>query len=124
MSSSRPADVVSILPDVDIVSDPSAVATHPDVDLVVIASPNETHAPLAEAAMRAGRNVVVDKPFTITVEEARNLGAVAREKNVLLSVFQNRRWDCDFLTVRDAIRQDLVGRRCLLRRWHGAAMTP
>jgi predicted dehydrogenase len=60
--------------------------------------------------MRAGRNVVVDKPFTITVDEARHLAAVAAEKNVLLSVFQNRRWDSDFLTVRDAIRQDLLGR--------------
>jgi predicted dehydrogenase len=110
VSSSHPIDVKAVLPDADVVSDPKALATHPDIDLVVIASPNETHAPLAEAAMRAGRNVVVDKPFTITVEEARNLGAVAREKNVLLSVFQNRRWDSDFLTVRDAIRQDLVGR--------------
>jgi predicted dehydrogenase len=110
VSSSHPADVKLLLPDVDVVSDPKALATHRDVDLVVIASPNETHAPLAEAAMRAGRNVVVDKPFTITVEEARHLGAVAAEKNVLLSVFQNRRWDSDFLTIRDAIRRDLVGR--------------
>jgi predicted dehydrogenase len=110
VSSSRPADVKAVLPDVDVVSDPKALATHPDVDLVVVASPNETHVPLAEAAMRAGRNVVVDKPFTITVAEARQLAAVAREKNVLLSVFQNRRWDSDFLTVRDAIRRDLVGK--------------
>ncbi|HEX9085555.1 MAG TPA: oxidoreductase, partial [Gemmatimonadaceae bacterium] len=110
VSSSRAADVASILPDVDVVADPKALATHPGVDLVVIASPNETHAPLAETAMRAGRNVVVDKPFTITVEEARHLAAVAAEKNVLLSIFQNRRWDSDFLTVRDAIRQDLLGR--------------
>jgi predicted dehydrogenase len=110
VSSSHPADVLAVLPDVDVVSDPKALATHPDVDLVVIASPNETHAPLAEAAMSAGRNVVVDKPFTITVEEARNLGAVAKTHDVLLSVFQNRRWDSDFLTVQDAIRQDLVGR--------------
>lgn len=108
--SSRPADVTSLLPDVEVVSDPDALAGHPDVDLVVIASPNDTHAPLAEAAMRAGRNVVVDKPFTITLEQARHLAAVAREKKVLLSVFQNRRWDSDFLTVRDAIRRDLVGR--------------
>ncbi len=99
-----------MLAGVEVVSDPKALATHPDIDLVVIASPNETHAPLAEAAMRAGRNVVVDKPFTITVEEARHLATVAREKNVLLSVFQNRRWDSDFLTVQDAIRQDLTGR--------------
>jgi predicted dehydrogenase len=110
VSSSHPADVKALLADADVVSDPKALATHPDIDLVVIASPNETHAPLAELAMRAGHNVVVDKPFTISVEEARHLGAVAAEKDVLLSVFQNRRWDSDFLTVQDAIRQDLVGR--------------
>ena len=110
VSSSRPADVSAVLPDVDIVSDPKALAAHPDIDLVVIASPNETHAPLAELAMRAGRNVVVDKPFTITVDEARHLAAVATESDVLLSVFQNRRWDSDFLTIQDAMRQDLTGR--------------
>jgi predicted dehydrogenase len=53
---------------------------------------------------------VVDKPFTITVDEARNLANFAREKGVLLSVFQNRRWDSDFLTVQNAIRGDLLGR--------------
>jgi predicted dehydrogenase len=110
VSSSRPGDVTAMLADVDVVADPKVLATHPDIDLVVIASPNETHAPLAEAAMRAGRNVVVDKPFTITVEEARHLAAVAKEKKVLLSVFQNRRWDSDFLTIQDAIRRDLTGR--------------
>src|SRR5438105_3297426 len=110
VSSSHPADVSAMIAGVDVVADPNALATHPDIDLVVIASPNETHAPLAEAAMRAGRNVVVDKPFTITVAEARHLAAVAKEKKVLLSVFQNRRWDSDFLTVQDAIRRDLVGR--------------
>jgi predicted dehydrogenase len=109
VSSSRPTDVSAVLPDADVVSDPEVLAAHPDVDLVVIASPNETHAPLAEIAMRAGKNVVVDKPFTITVAEARHLEAVAAETQVLLSVFQNRRWDSDFLTVQDAIRQDLLG---------------
>jgi predicted dehydrogenase len=110
VSSSHPADVLAVLPDVEVISDPKALATHPDLDLVLIASPNETHAPLAEAAMRAGRNVVVDKPFTITVEQARHLAALANENDVLLSVFQNRRWDSDFLTVQDAIWRDLVGR--------------
>ena len=110
VSSSRPADITAVLPDVDVVSDPKLLATHPDVDLIVIASPNETHVPLAELAMRAGRNVVVDKPFTITSEEARHLGAVAKENDVLLSVFQNRRWDSDFLTVQDAIHRDLLGK--------------
>ncbi|GAC1455655.1 MAG: oxidoreductase [Gemmatimonadaceae bacterium] len=110
VSSSHPADVKAILPDVNVVSDPKALATHQDVDLVVIAAPNETHAPLTELAMRAGHNVVTDKPFTITVDEARHLAAVAAETGVLLSVFQNRRWDSDFLTVQNAIRQDLIGR--------------
>lgn len=110
VSSSRAADVSAVLPDVDVVSGPEMLATHPDVDLVVIASPNETHAPLAEMAMRADRNVVVDKPFTVTVEEARRLTAIAAETGVVLSVFQNRRWDSDFLTVQNAIRGDLLGR--------------
>src|SRR6476661_3214340 len=110
VSSRHPADVKAVLPDVDVVSDPHALATHSDLDLVVIASPNDTHAPLAEAAMRAGRNVVVDKPFTITVEQARHLADVAEERKVLLSVFQNRRWDSDFLTIRSAMSQDLLGR--------------
>ena len=110
VSSSRPADVSAMLAGVEVVSDAKALATHPDLDLVVIASPNETHAPLAELAMRGGHNVVVDKPFTITVEEARHLAAVAREKKNVLSVFQNRRWDSDFLTVQEAIRRDLLGR--------------
>ncbi|MEO8909700.1 MAG: oxidoreductase [Gemmatimonadaceae bacterium] len=109
VSSSRPADVRAELPEVDVVADPKALATHPDVDLVVIASPNDTHTPLAEAMMRGGRSVVVDKPFTLTVAEARHLAAVAKESGTLLSVFQNRRWDSDFLTVKIAIRQDLLG---------------
>jgi predicted dehydrogenase len=110
ISSSHPDDVRAMLPDVEVVADPKKLAAHPDVDLVVIASPNETHAPLADAAMRAGHNVVVDKPFTITVKEARRLAAMARKSGLVLSVFQNRRWDSDFLTIQDAIRRDLVGR--------------
>ncbi|MGH7604099.1 MAG: oxidoreductase [Gemmatimonadaceae bacterium] len=110
VSSSRAADVLAVLPDVDVVGDPQSLVSRADVDLVVIATPNQTHAPLAESAIRAGKNVVVDKPFTITLEQARHLAAVARQKNVVLSVFQNRRWDSDFLTIRNAIRQDVIGR--------------
>ena len=110
VSSSRPGDVAALVPDADVFSDPAALAAHLDIDLVVIASPNETHAPLAELAIRAGRNVVVDKPFTITVAQARHLASLAKENDVLLSVFQNRRWDSDFLTIQNAIRDDLIGR--------------
>ncbi len=109
VASKRAADVKALLPGVDVVADPQAMATHPAVDLVVIASPNDTHAPLAELMLRAGRHVVVEKPFTLTVAEARHLAAVALESDTLLSVFHNRRWDSDFLTVRAAIREGVLG---------------
>ncbi|MFH9112746.1 Gfo/Idh/MocA family oxidoreductase [Streptomyces globisporus] len=67
-----------------------------ELDLVVIASPNKTHVPLATAALKAGLPVVVDKPIAGTAAEARELAALAEERGLLLSVFQNRRWDNDF----------------------------
>ncbi len=81
------------LPDVQVVATPEEAITHPDIDLVVIASPNATHAPLATLALNAGKHVVVDKPFTLNMQEARDLIALADEKQLLLSVFHNRRWD-------------------------------
>jgi scyllo-inositol 2-dehydrogenase (NADP+) len=68
-------------------------------DLVVIASPNQTHFPLAKAALEAGKHVVVDKPFTVALEEADQLIALADQRERVLSAFHNRRWDGDFLTV-------------------------
>ena len=110
VSSRHPNDVRLMLSDVAVVPDPKALCSHPDVDLVVIASPNETHAPLADAAMRAEHHVVVDKPFTVTAKEARHLATMARKSGLILSVFQNRRWDSDFLTIQDVIRRDTLGR--------------
>lgn len=109
VASSRPDEVHADLPDAIVDPDPQAVIAAPDVELVVIASPNDSHAPLAEAALAAGKHVVVDKPFTITLAEARTLAARAEEAQRLLSVFHNRRWDTDFLSVRDAIAAGLVG---------------
>jgi predicted dehydrogenase len=96
-------------PGVEIVADPVAAVRHRDVDLVVIATPNDTHAPLAEAALRAGKHVVVDKPFTITLAEARALAARAAEVERLLSVFQNRRWDSDFLGIQRELAAGRIG---------------
>lgn len=109
VASSDAAKVHADLPGVEVVADPLQAATHPDIDLVVIASPNDSHAPLARAALGAGRNVVVDKPFTLALADARELAALARERGALLSVFQNRRWDTDFLAVRDAIERGVIG---------------
>lgn len=72
-------------------------------DLVVVASPNATHFPIARQALEAGRYVVVDKPFTVTLNEADELIRIAAERKRILSVFHNRRWDGDFLTVRELL---------------------
>lgn len=72
-------------------------------DLVVVASPNTTHFQIARQALEAGRHVVVDKPFTVTLDEAGELISLAERRERLLSVFHNRRWDSDFLTVREWI---------------------
>ncbi|MFI9339796.1 Gfo/Idh/MocA family oxidoreductase [Streptomyces sp. NPDC052773] len=80
-----------------------------DLDLIVIASPNKTHVPLAGTALKAGLPVVVDKPVAGTAAEARELAALAEDRGLLLSVFQNRRWDNDFLTLRSLLDQGELG---------------
>jgi scyllo-inositol 2-dehydrogenase (NADP+) len=79
------------------------------LDLVVVASPNRTHVPLARAALAAGLPVVVDKPFAATADEGRALVDEARRLGLMLTVFQNRRWDGDFLTVRRLIAEGALG---------------
>ncbi|GJF34339.1 oxidoreductase [Kitasatospora sp. NE20-6] len=80
------------------------------LDLVVVASPNRTHIPLATAALRAGVPVVVDKPLAATAAEGAALADLAESRGLLLSVFQNRRWDGDFLTVGELVRSGKLGR--------------
>ncbi|MEV7790891.1 Gfo/Idh/MocA family oxidoreductase [Streptomyces sp. NPDC087512] len=80
-----------------------------ELDLIVVASPNKTHVPLAARALRAGLPVVVDKPVAGTAAEARELAALAEERGLLLSVFQNRRWDNDFLTLRKLLDEGAIG---------------
>ncbi|MCE2565316.1 oxidoreductase [Komagataeibacter sp. FNDCF1] len=108
--SSRRADVLADWPHLNVVATPEALFALSDLDMVVIATPNRTHAPLAIAAMRAGLHVVVDKPFTLDVAQARAVTTVAQAHERVLSVFQNRRWDSDFMGVRQSIRAGLVGR--------------
>ncbi len=97
-------------PDARIVPDATALwDIRSDLDVVVVASPNSTHVPLAHAAIDAGLPVVVDKPLAATSAEAGALIEASREKGVLLTVFQNRRWDGDFLTLRRLIDGDRLG---------------
>lgn len=107
--SSRADAVRAILPEVQVHARPDAALADPGLELVVIATPDHTHAALAEAALRAGKHVVVDKPFTLSLADARRLAALAAERGLLLSVFQNRRWDSDFLGLQAVLADGRLG---------------
>jgi predicted dehydrogenase len=97
-------------PDARLVDTPDELFAEPDAfDLAVISTPNRTHVPLALQAIRAGRAVVVDKPIAPTSAEARQLAEEARRRKVLLTVYQNRRWDGDFHTLRRLIADGALG---------------
>ena len=82
-----------------------------ELDLLVLGTPPATHYPLAKAALEAGLDVVVDKPFTVRSAEGEELIRLAERLGRVLTVFQNRRWDGDYLTVRGP-----AGQRCPRRR--------
>ncbi|MFJ1974710.1 Gfo/Idh/MocA family oxidoreductase [Streptomyces sp. NPDC087903] len=106
----RQAQARAESPDVRVAATPDELFGRADeLDLIVIASPNRTHVPLATAALKAGVPVVVDKPIAGTAAEARELAALAEERGLLLSVFQNRRWDNDFLTLRKLLEDGELG---------------
>ncbi|EPK5155131.1 oxidoreductase [Enterobacter cloacae subsp. cloacae] len=109
MSSSDATKVHADWPTVPVVSEPKHLFNDPNIDLIVIPTPNDTHFPLAKAALEAGKHVVVDKPFTVTLSQARELDALAKSLGRLLSVFHNRRWDSDFLTVKALLSEGTLG---------------
>lgn len=104
----RRADAAARHPEARLVDTPDELDPA-DLDLVVVATPPGTHAELAGAFLDAGVGVVVDKPFTVTAAEGRDLIAKAQQRNVPLTVFQNRRWDGDFQTVGQLIAAGELG---------------
>ncbi|MEK6720027.1 MAG: Gfo/Idh/MocA family oxidoreductase [Chloroflexota bacterium] len=80
-----------------------------DIEVVVVATPNRLHVPIGLRVFAAGRHVVVDKPIAMDVREAETLIDAATRSGRLLSVYQNRRWDGDFLTVRRLISEGVLG---------------
>ncbi len=108
VGSRRPELVQAEIPGV-IVCSADEVPAHPEVDLVVIATPNESHFRLASAALRSGKGVVVDKPFTVTLAEARSLAEIAKRHQGLLSVFHNRRWDSEILATKAVLQSGVLG---------------
>ncbi len=85
------------------------VLRDPGIELIVVATPNDSHASLARQALAAGKHVVVDKPFVLRAADAESLIALARENDRCLSVFHNRRWDADFLTAQQVIKDGRLG---------------
>lgn len=107
----RNADTAKLrYPDIKIVKKAEDIFNDAAIDLVVVNVPNEHHFDYAAQALNAGKHVVVEKPFTVTTEEADQLIALAKAKGKILTVFQNRRWDGDFMTVKNVIGQGWLGK--------------
>ena len=96
-------------PTVDIVRDIDELISIPEVELIVITTPNSTHFEYAKKAILAGKHVVLEKPFTITTAEALELVELSKNTDRVLSVYQNRRYVCDFLTIKKILSEQLLG---------------
>lgn len=96
-------------PGVAVVGSVEALLARRDVEVVVVAAPNRTHAPIGIRALEAGRHVVVDKPIALDVAEAEAMINASIRAGRLLTVYHNRRWDGDFLTLRSLLSQELLG---------------
>ncbi|MGI4830793.1 MAG: Gfo/Idh/MocA family oxidoreductase, partial [Janthinobacterium lividum] len=97
-------------PDATILRSSDALLAQSDIQLVVVATPNETHFALARQALEAGKHVVIDKPFAGTSAQARELIELAHAKSLVLAPFHNRRFDGDFLTVQILLNSGKLGR--------------
>jgi scyllo-inositol 2-dehydrogenase (NADP+) len=115
---SRTDEVAKAFPKAAVVPTAEALIADPSIGLIVIATPNDLHAPLAKAALLAGKHVVIDKPFAVDPADGIELIALAKERGLVLSVFHNRRWDADFLTVLEVLGGGALGEVMLTElRW-------
>ncbi|MBN3849475.1 Gfo/Idh/MocA family oxidoreductase [Paraburkholderia sp. Ac-20342] len=97
-------------PEAAIVAGLDALLALDAVECVVIATPNDTHFDLARRTLEYGKHVLVDKPVTLTAAESRTLAAIAKQRGLVFAPFHNRRWDGDFLTVRELVASGELGR--------------
>jgi predicted dehydrogenase len=104
------SEAAAAFPHVRVLTSVEELLQDSSIQLVVVATPNATHLPIARQCLLAGRDVVIDKPFALSSAEAAELVQLARERGRLLSVYQNRRWDGDFLTVRKLLENEQLGR--------------
>ena len=102
-------DALQQYPNVEVFRSFKEILKDDKTELLIITTPNHLHFSMAQEALSAGKHVVIDKPFTVTFEEANKLIRLADDLDLKLSVFQNRRWDGDFMTVKKLIRDRKVG---------------
>jgi scyllo-inositol 2-dehydrogenase (NADP+) len=107
--SSNPKKVQEDLGDIEVVSDIQNILQDSSIQLVIITTPNTLHFKMAKQSLLAGKHVVLEKPMVNTVAEAEQLISLAKERNLMLSVYQNRRWDNDFLTIKQLITEGTLG---------------
>lgn len=91
------------------VRDPEAIWDDPEIQLVVVCTPSDSHVQYAQAALEHGKHVLVEKPFATTADQARGLFALAEDRGLFLQCYQNRRFDSDFLTTRRVIDSGVLG---------------
>ena len=103
------ASVHDFDPTIAVVSSTDELLADSNIDLIFVCTPNDLHFPYAKAALEAGKHVVIEKPFTNTTAEADILIALAAEKGLTLTAYQNRRWDADFLTIKALISDGQLG---------------
>lgn len=108
-SAARLAAAREAFPDLRTATDIADIEDNPSIDAVIVCTPPNTHAAIAERMLRAGKHVVVEKPFCITTAEADTLIEQAVERDLVMTVYQNRRWDPDFLAIRQAIADGTIG---------------
>lgn len=113
--STHQPEAAAAYPGVAIYPEAEALIADTDAELVIITAPNVAHFPLAEQALTRGLHVVVEKPFVPTVTEGKRLMALAHLKQRVLSVYHNRRWDGDFLTLQQLLREGTLGQLHSLR---------
>ena len=116
-------------PDVRVYRGPEELLADASIDLIVVATPSGTHFEMAKQVLEAGKNVIVDKPVSVTSEQIRRLVELAQTRQRLLIPFHNRRWDGDFLTVQKLLHEHQLGRVVSIEsrfdRWNpGAARRP
>jgi len=99
-----------LYPNVNVVRSVEELLNDPEIELVIVNTPDHTHAEYAHKALMANKHVIVEKPFTLHASEGEDLLNLATRKNKLLTVFQNRRWDGDFMTIQKIVKNDLLGR--------------